>query len=508
MIKRVAIHLFLIIIIIAITNNSFSNRLYGSGNDYLLLNSRANSDYSFTLTCNNNTHITNGGDPTGYYIEAKNTGTMEDTIIFSCEIINVTGGTEPDASEWYVRLDREQMTLLPGESVTIILSIATACNCQEGTIATVRLTGQSSNEPSVILSVDTYTTRGPKEGDQLVDIEIENFMDLSEPHAGKPLTFSLKVYNYQSVSQSYNLINLGKPPDWTVEFDENIFNIELKSKVSIPITLNIPAKNNPNDYLFNFSVKSINDPTIIDFIDVIITLQPELALTEIKSLNATPTAGEPLAIEVTFSNIGPAVARNFVLKLYNSSGRTQDSLIYQTTIPELYGETKMMMNFTWLPMVAKVYNITGILNPDFIIPEMSNRYGNNIITSKIMVQEPEKPNIPKDGDDGAKTADNYMVAGIGITIFILIILVLIYFFTHRTGSAKDEERTAKKIPLSRSFDRADRDRHARARQTSSGKKDKKGRGGKGKKARKEKLTAHERARLKAMEKQQRNRKRK
>lgn len=499
MIKRFTIYLFLILTTIAITNNSISNLINASANDVILLNARADSDYSFTLTCNNNTHITNGGEPTGYYIEVKNTGTLEDTILFSYEIINVTGGTEPDATEWFVRLDRAQMTLLPGETVTIILSIATSCGCQEGTIATVRLTGQSSNEPSVILFVDTFTTRGPKEGDQLVDIEIENFMDLSEPRAGKPLTFSFKVYNYQSVSQSYNLINLEKPPDWTVEFNENIFNIDLKSKISIPITLSIPTKNNPNDYLFNFSVKSINDPTIIDFIDVILTLQPELAITEIKSLNATPTAGESLSIEVTFSNIGPAVARDFVLNLYNSSERTKDKLIYQTTIPELYGDTEMKINFTWLPMVAKVYNITGILNPDFTIPEMSNRYGNNIITSKITVQQPEPPDIPNGGDDSNGTGDNYMAAGIGVTIFIIIILVLIYYFTHRTGSAKGEEKTAKKIPLSKGFDRGDSS-SGRGRGSTSGKKGKKGRKGKGKKARKEKLTARERARLKAREK--------
>ena len=63
------------------------------------------ADYDFTLICENNSHITNGGDATGYIIKITNTGTQSDTIALDWEIIDVTGGTEPDPSEWEAHLN-------------------------------------------------------------------------------------------------------------------------------------------------------------------------------------------------------------------------------------------------------------------------------------------------------------------------------------------------------------------------------------------------------------------
>ena len=103
-----------------------------------------------------------------------NTGTQQDTIVLSYEIINVTGGDEPDVREWYANLDKTQLTLLVGETGIVILTVDSSCGCQEGTVATVRVLGQSINEPTVTAYADTFTTRGPEIREDALEIELNN----------------------------------------------------------------------------------------------------------------------------------------------------------------------------------------------------------------------------------------------------------------------------------------------------------------------------------------------
>ncbi len=446
--------------------------------------SRASPDYSFTITTSNNSHITNGKDPTGYYINIKNEGNLQDTILLTYKIINVTGGPEPDIREWSVKLNKESITLNPSDTGTIILTVESSCSCQDGTIATVRVTGESINEPTVTDYVDTYTTRGPEENEILVELDIEDVSVFFDLHPGQILSFSMVVYNYQSVSQSYTITNTKQPIGWDIKFVQEIFEVPQNSKTSIGVQTSIPIKNEPGDYVFSFRIISNYDSTIFASKSVTITLLPELTVDAITPSESEPTLGNSIELEITIKNLGQAVARDFVVNLYDSIERTPEHLINTTKVKELFGEDEITHTFTWLGDDLGPYNLTVHVDPNDLIDEVGNRIGNNIKTRTITVKKPIQQK-PEDGNDNSSDVmSKYLLP---ITLFIIIILCslifIIYFFRRFRGS-KNYGKSAKKIPLSHSFSR--------------------GGSGKGrKKAHKEKLTASERARIKAQDRKRR-----
>ncbi|WP_455391830.1 CARDB domain-containing protein [[Eubacterium] cellulosolvens] len=452
---------------------------------------RARADYEFTIICENVTHVTNGGDPTGYFIEITNTGSRQDTILLTAKIINVTGGDEPDINEWHTRLDKDLVNLGAGQSEIVILTVETGCGCQDGTTATVRIAGESSNEPSMTAYVDTYTIRGPVIGEQLVDFDIEDVSVFFSLTAGQDLTFNLVVYNLQTVSQSYYIINTIKPLDWVLEYNQAPFEVAKNSKKVIPIHTGIPLKNEPGEYMFRFDVRSDRDPTISGSTQVPIALLPELTVDEINVTPREPYLNNPVALRITIKNLGQAVARNFVLNLYNTTVNVLDlgrNLINSTKIKELYGNETVVVNFTWFPQELKAYNITLFVNPGNPIPEFSNRYGNNLKTKKITVQEQPQDKPVGDGDrDGS--------SWLGVGILVIIILLVVFFMKKSRKFSHNDVRTAQKIPLSRELSLGGKGSRFGA-----------GRGKKGKKAHKEKLTAADRARMRGRDIRQRRNK--
>ena len=292
--------------------------------------------------------MTNGKDPTAYNIKIENTGAAQDTILVTSKIINVTGGPEPDVREWFAWLSRDQVTLNPGESAVVVLTVSTSCNCQEGSVATVRVSGESGNDPGISAHVDTYTTRGIKEGDILVELDIEDVSVFFELTAGQHIAFSLEVYNYQSIPQTYTLTNTDGPDGWVLKFAQESFEVSAKSKYVVLVQTTIPLRNEPGEYIFSFNVQSDNDPNIIAFTDVPIILLPELTVEEIKSIPLTPKPGEYIDLQVIIRNQGQAVARSIVLNLYNGTEHSEEYMINTTVIPELYGSKEVTYNFTWL----------------------------------------------------------------------------------------------------------------------------------------------------------------
>ena len=447
---------------------------------------KADSEYSFTITCNNNTHVTNGNDPTGYYIEVKNTGTKQDSLLITYKIINVTGGSEPDINEWHANLNRDSVTLNPGDTETLVLTVESGCGCQEGTIATVRVTAQSGNEPTIIAYLDTFTTRGYVVG-RLVDFDIADVSVFFELVAGQNLTYELAIYNFQTVSQSYKLINDLKPDGWVLEYDQESIEVNANSKKRVKIHTKIPEENEPGKYSFAFKIKSDRDPTIHDYLWVNLTLNPELAVEKIVPSTVMPKPNESVYLMVNISNLGPAVGRSFKVHLYDgefNSNNLNENLINFTTITELYGGEETTLNFTWYPESTGLYNISVYVNPYSSPAEAFNRYGNNILKEPITIQEFIPPKNPKKKGDDDKWL--YYQIAIGVSVITLLVVILIMYIFRNSASTSDE-RTALKIPLSRGL--------------SSGPGGAKGRPGdrgasRKKKAHKEKLTAKDKKRSK------------
>jgi uncharacterized membrane protein len=431
---------------------------------------RAGTDYNFTILCENNSHLTNGGEETGYFIEINNTGTTQDTIVVSYEIISVTGGEEPDINDWFVRLEPDQVTLQPGEAKVVILRVTTTCTCQEGSTAVIRVTGGSGNDPSKVGYVDTYTTRGPTVGEQQVKIELEDVSVFFELSAGQNLSFNLKVTNLQTVAQSYVISNVRKPKDWPLDFIRDSFEVPQKSKKIIEVRTQIPQENEPGIVAFRFDVESVRDPTISDSFQTPIDLLPELSVKKFTVLTETPIVDESVVLQIEVENLGTALARDIDINLYNGTAFEPQFVINTDKIPQLKGNESVILNFSMTPRSVADYNITVFIDPDGWIEEVANRLGNNFLTKRISVNSkpPEKP--PNNGSNGASNGlSDYLLPIIGTFVGIVIVLILIYFLLHRARTKKENERMAHKIPLSRSV--------GERRRRKSG----------GKKARKEKL---------------------
>jgi uncharacterized membrane protein len=400
---------------------------------------RADEDYEFTIECENNSHITDGGDATGYFIIITNEGRLADTITLSWEIINVTGGSEPDPKEWDAYLNKNQVSLNPLESAQIILNVSTGCGCQIDTVATIRVTGQSVNSPSKSVYIDTFTTRGPEIGD--VELELTDYSIFSDLIAGQEVSFRLEVFNPQQTKHTYKLRATNKPNGWQLLYSDGEFFVNGISKVTLDIFLTLPLNNNPGEYKIKFIVESTLDPYINDDLTIEIPLLPELSVKTIDISVQEPIVNEKLTFNVDVENLGPAIARNIQVNYYDHEDRSIGHLIGQDTIVELSGNSETRLNFSWTPKTIGEYNITIHVDPENIISEVGNRYFNNL-EKFILTVHPKK----EDKDNEGNGAGFEMMWVLLVVAAVVVVLIIIFFMFRRSNNFLDE-KTAKKIPL-------------------------------------------------------------
>jgi archaellum component FlaG (FlaF/FlaG flagellin family) len=403
------------------------------------------ADYDFSLICENNSHITNGGDATGYIIKIKNTGTQSDTITLDWDVINVTGGTEPDSNEWEAYLNKNWISLAPGSATNVILNVSTGCGCQINTIATIRITGESVNDPGVMTYIDTFTTRGPEQGK--VKLEVKDFQVFSELEAGQQVNFKLVVKNPQASKQSFRIKNIRNTGDWQLIFSSSNFEVEALDKMEFDVFFTIPKLNNPHTYELGFRIISNYDPLITDSITIPISLLPELRIGSITPSVKDPVIKERVYFNVIVENIGPAIARSIKIHIYDHINHTIDHLIWQNTIEQLNGSSKVSLNFSWTPAKPGNYNFTAYVDPSNYIEETSNRYANNILVKELKVIE-EKPEIPDDTEDSDTPIEMGFIQWSGVVVFIVVVLIFLFLYHRRREKNPSEfERTAKKLPV-------------------------------------------------------------
>ncbi len=361
----------------------------------------------------------------------------------------------PDPSEWHASLSKAQVSLAQGQSTQLILNVSTGCGCQEGSVATIRVTGQSVNAPDIMDYVDTHTTRGPEVG--VVELEFPDMLLFSELRAGQELSFNLTVKNPQHSKQAYKLSHTYKPADWRLSYSNSKFEVETLSKIDIDIFLKLPDENNPGKYKLGFKVESVYDPYVQDTVELELALLPELAIKKITPAISNPKAGEKVNFQIILENLGPATARMVQVNLYDHLDMSINHLIGQQTVEKILGNTETTLSFNWTASKVQIFNITAHADPENLIEEVGNRYFNNIKTIKLTVVL-AKPNGSDDGkknNDGATNSDIQQLLSEPISIFLIVlcvvifvILILIFLFRSRRRRFEDE-KTAKKIPLGR-----------------------------------------------------------
>lgn len=422
-------------------------------NDYSF--SRAGSDYDFTLKCEDNSHITNGGDPTGYFIEITNTGKFQDTIILNWEIINVTGGTAPDPKEWDAFLNHEQVSLNPSNSRKVILNVSTDCGCQIETKATIKVTGYSANNPSLVKSIETYTTRGPDvDYVRLEGPKMSKFADLV---AGQKLNFTLKVVNPSSNPQSFKITNQAKPVDWKIEFNEDPFKVGPFSTYNFNVKTQLPIKILPKEYSFQFLVQSTYDPHVKDMLEIKFALLPELLIRKIKLSDKEPIVDEQIKVIVTIANEGPALANDVEFEVFEQFGSGSEILLNKIIIDTFSGSTEQIQNVTWTPSLEGLYNLTAHVDRKKQIQEEGNSEFNNFKIKGFKIYPNSSSENGKNGENGNSKEEKDIIEGIFssenmiylIICIVTVLIILFYFIFHRLKKSKNAEKTAKKIPLNR-----------------------------------------------------------
>jgi hypothetical protein len=416
--------------------------------------------FDLAIECENNTHVTNGGDPTGYFITITNTGTEADTIEMSFKIIEVTGGEEADVNDWNAAFDKDTINLAPSASEVVVMTVMSLCTCQEGYTATIRATAQSVNAPSVSKYVDTFTIYGPPAAGT-VELVLDDLLQFEDLVAGKPFDFSIYVYNFQNVPQTYELTNPNLYSGWIVEFDGGAFEVLEKDNKTVDIVLKTPLTNEPGWYNLSFNIQSTKDTIIKNSLSVPIHLQPELTVESITPSILSPEVGETIEFDIVVANLGTALAKNINVHILNESLiNSPEYLIQKTSIKELNAHSNTTIKYNWKPKEPKRYNFTVFVNPNFPIKEMSNRYYNNFKTRVISIHEiPSGNGQNNDGSDSNEngSASNifnspYFIPSVVAGIVILLVLILVLLKSRSGDKAKsDDEKTAKKIPLRSGF---------------------------------------------------------
>ena len=451
---------FMLLLIFILISGTFC--AYASSTESIVnnvsLNSRAQANYDFTIECYNNSHLTNGGDPTGFYITINNTGIYQDTYLITFKILSITGGEDPQPGDWAGDLDKESISLGPNDSGIVILTVSSSCSCQEGSTATIQVTAESVNSPSVTGYVDTFTKYGPPEGS--VRIEYGTLSMFSYATAGQTVDTSLNIYNLQSVDQTYILKHTKNPGRFGLSYLTEPFEVPQKDVVSVPVQITIPLENEPGSFNITFHIRSEKDSMIENSVEIPIELYPELAVTKMIPSNLVPKPNETVIFQVTVENLGPAVCRKCPINLYDGVERTEEHLIGSKAIINLFGNTSVTYDFTWSSEHEGTYNMTAFVNPALSIQEVSNRFGNNYKTVKISVQEKvEPPDGGGDGntseEDGKKDNESLMdspmfFVSIGAIVCVIVVLLVLYLvYRSQSSSSGDDERTARKIPINR-----------------------------------------------------------
>lgn len=121
-------------------------RVVASGDSYYIIRL-----YGVDLSCNDTQKSIPPGGTTEYTITLKNTGNMPDTI-------NLTLAPWPiPPCGWSYGLNKDNVTLLPGESTEVILCVSDVLH-SPGDSCVVTVTGMSQGEPTKSDSVTTTTT--------------------------------------------------------------------------------------------------------------------------------------------------------------------------------------------------------------------------------------------------------------------------------------------------------------------------------------------------------------
>jgi len=210
------------------------------------------ADYEVLLECPDNSKTSDGSNSVYYTITVYNKGIESDTYTLEPKLVTVTGG-DPDPEKWSYDVYPLSLTLEPGGSGNVGLTVGSGCGCQVGTTAQVDVHATSAANPLVNDVISTFTIRGNDAADDPPPdinnthprpdfrVHLQEDYIVKDPPLGERLNFTLAFTNLYNGSHPLDLIIMKVPQDWTVDLEEAHITLEVNGSATATFYVTPPV---------------------------------------------------------------------------------------------------------------------------------------------------------------------------------------------------------------------------------------------------------------------------
>ena len=220
--------------------------------------------YGVFLLCEDNQHIIGINEATNYNITVFNTGNQNDTI-------NLTMNTEGLPENWSAVLSKDNVTLPPGKSTNITLTVASFYP-DVNSYAYIVIAGISQNDSGKSCSVFTLTKLESLYG---VLLSCQDNIHSVDPN--NYTVYTITVHNRGNVNDTIDLLYLNKPYGWKANLSS--YSVTIAANQSEDVLLYVKSPSDIETGKAEIKVKgtSRNDPSKSDYVTTI-TVVPSFDL--------------------------------------------------------------------------------------------------------------------------------------------------------------------------------------------------------------------------------------
>ncbi|MBA3064847.1 hypothetical protein FP803_05410, partial [Candidatus Woesearchaeota archaeon] len=211
--------------------------------------------YGVFLFCEDNQHIIGINASTNYNITVFNTGNQNDTI-------NLTMNTEGLPENWSAVLSDNSVSLSPGNSTNITLTVASFYP-DVNSYAYIVVAGISQNDSGKSFSVFTLTKL-----ESLYNVLLSCQDNIHSVDPNNYTAYTITVHNRGNANDTVDLLYLNKPYGWKANLSSYSVIVEVNSSVNIVLYVKPPDIENGKAEI-KVRGTSRNDPTKSDYVTTI-----------------------------------------------------------------------------------------------------------------------------------------------------------------------------------------------------------------------------------------------
>lgn len=387
--------------------------------------------YDFELNITKTEQTTEGSSPIEYAITLINTGNAIDTVTLFTELKEVTNCEKPDFKEWSYVLEPSIVTLEPSHNELVVLTVSTACSCQDGCKATIIVTGISSGNQDLSKFITTYTTRGPNKrppGDPGVVIDINYDKYTTKLFLEKPVILDVEMVNTQNSKDTFYVWVSQSPENWSVSVSPTDLTILGNSRKMIKLNFVIPKGTSPKTYTISLRAQSQKSSNVGHKDTIKITIKPDIIIENVVFSKSEPRAGESVSLSIKVANIGLAFAKDIPLVIYDQLNYSLSHELNRQTISRIDPNQTINISYTWHPETGE-YNLVFRIDPDKNLNEL--RSDNNIRIEPIFVKESE---------ESEQIDESFYFTFILVFVLIIAWLIIYFIYSNKQKAKREQKR--------------------------------------------------------------------